>query len=273
VRSISLGLVFAAALFLVQDIHASIEIPFEFRDGLIWVKVETGARSCNFVLDSGAGVSVIDARAAASLGLKMGKELPVLGVDSGSVARAVDGFAGRVGEIPVSGSMLAIDLSIPSRACCQRIDGLIGADWFRGRVVEIDFKKRCLKILERPESSPADSLPIIARNGAFCVRIAVNGAKPCWVRLDTGCNTPLQFVVDRRTENAWLSASVGLAASSARCARGQVQLGDKRLDGVKVALHDQEIFPRESGLLGTGILSRFKVTIDLKANRLLLADN
>jgi predicted aspartyl protease len=279
VRSIFFGLVFAAAfsLFFSEDIHASGEIPFEFRDGLIWVKVETAARSYNFVLDSGAGASVVDARTAASLGLKLGSQLPVLGVDSHAVARYAEGFAGRIGDVPLNGSMLAIDLSGASRSCSRRIDGLIGADWFRGRIVEIDFRRKCFCVLEQPQSPVANpasvTLPIKARNGAFCVPIAVNGGKPSWVRLDTGCNTALQFVVDRRTEIAWLRTSIGLSQSSGRFASGEVQLGEKRLDGVKIGLHEREIFPGESGLLGTGILSKFKVTIDLKANRLFLAEN
>ena len=273
-RSILLGLVFAAAIFLVEDVHAAGDIPFEFRDGLIWVKVETPARSFNFVLDSGAGASVVNLQTAASLGLKMGRALSVLGVDSQMPARYADGFAGRVGGVPVNGSMLAIDLGEASRSCGRRIDGLIGVDWFREKVVEIDFRRKTIRLVERPQTSAeGGSLPIIDRNGAFCVPVGVNGRKPCWVRLDTGCNTALQFVVDRRTASAWLRTSIGLAASSGRLACGEVQLGDKRLDGVKIALHEREIFPGESGLLGTGILSKFRVTIDLRANRLFLDRN
>ncbi len=270
-RSIFFGLVFAAAFFTLRESRASEEIPFEFRDGLIWIKVDVGTHTFHFVLDSGAGASVVDARAAASLGLRMGKEMPVLGVDSRTVARYAAGFNGLLGGIPLTGAMLALDLSGSSRACCRRIDGLIGADWFRGRVVEIDFRRKCLRLMEEPESAAAEAMPIVDRNGAFCVQVAVNGRKPSWVRLDTGCNTALQFVVDRRTENAWLRTSIGLSASSGRCVAAEVQLGADRLDRVPIGLHEQQIFPGESGLLGTGILSKFKVTIDLKANRLLLA--
>lgn len=271
-RSILIGLVFAAALFTSKTSLASTgSIPFEFRDGLIWVQVETPSGPLHFVLDSGAGASVIDSRAAAVLGLKMGRAQAVLGVDSRAVARNAEGFAGKVGEIPLNGSMLAIDLGNVSQTCWRRIDGLIGADWLRGRVVEIDFKRKCFRLVETPLAAAGNFLPIKDWNGAFCVPIEVNGGKRCWVRLDTGCNTALQFVVDRRTASQWLRTSIGLAATQGLSAGGEVQLGSQRLEGVKIGVHETEIFPGESGLLGTGILSKFKVTMDLRANRLFLA--
>jgi len=245
-------------VFLLLGEGARADIPFEFHDGLVWVKVETPGRSFHFVLDSGAGSSLLNLQTAAALGLKMGRAVSVLGVGSRDGARYVEGFEGKLCDVPLGSSMLVMDLSVPSRACGRTIDGLIGADFFRGRIVEIDFKKRLIRLVEHSEADAPGSLRIIDRNGAFCVPIEVNGGKPAWVRLDTGCNTALQFVIDRH-------GAAGCAGA------GEVRLGAERLDGVKIGLHQREIFPGESGLLGTGILSKFKVTIDLKANRLLLA--
>src|SRR5262245_11300981 len=61
---------------------ATQEFPFQLRDGLIWAEVRTAESSAPlcFLLDSGAGVSVIDLRTAASLGLPMGKPVRVQGV-------------------------------------------------------------------------------------------------------------------------------------------------------------------------------------------------
>src|SRR5260221_11893814 len=71
-----LTMVAMAALFRVT-VPAAPEFPFQFRDGLICVEVRvaesTGA--LNFLLDSGAGVSVINLRTAKKLGLKTPKRM------------------------------------------------------------------------------------------------------------------------------------------------------------------------------------------------------
>src|SRR6266487_2719721 len=58
------------------------EIPFQFREGLIWVqvKVSKSDEPLNFLLDTGAGVSVIDSRTMTRLGLKAGHRVMVRGV-------------------------------------------------------------------------------------------------------------------------------------------------------------------------------------------------
>lgn len=64
--------------------EAQREIHFQYRGGLIWLKVDvTGkSESLNFLLDSGAGVSAIDLQTARSLGLHLGNQQIVQGVNA-----------------------------------------------------------------------------------------------------------------------------------------------------------------------------------------------
>jgi hypothetical protein len=45
------------------------------------------------------------------------------------------------GGIVLPKSVLAIDLRALSHRCDQRVDGILGVDFFRGRIVQIDFTR------------------------------------------------------------------------------------------------------------------------------------
>src|SRR6516165_3975459 len=75
------------------------EIPFQYRDGLIWVKVElVGNRPpLNFLLDSGASVSAIDLQTAQADGLHLGDRQAVEGVNGYSCGYRVTDLQGTLG--------------------------------------------------------------------------------------------------------------------------------------------------------------------------------
>ncbi len=74
--------VLLAALWLPLSAQSKVlgEIPFQFQDGLIWLKVGVAGKSepLNFLLDSGAGVSAMDLQTACCLRLKLGEQQTVL---------------------------------------------------------------------------------------------------------------------------------------------------------------------------------------------------
>ena len=72
--------ILAAALLRVQaapDTHG--EFSFQFREGLLWVEVTTpkSARPLNFLLDTGAEISVINLDTAKQLGCALGAKVSV----------------------------------------------------------------------------------------------------------------------------------------------------------------------------------------------------
>jgi hypothetical protein len=82
----------AAALMLLSASfarsEAAEEIRFRYQDGLIWLKVDLPGRteSLNFILDSGAGVSLLDLDRVRTIGMKLGNPEPVQGVNGRAVA-------------------------------------------------------------------------------------------------------------------------------------------------------------------------------------------
>ena len=59
-------------------------IPFEYSEGLLWVQIEVpqSARPLNFLFDTGAEVSVINADTVAAIGLAAGRKIHVQGVQA-----------------------------------------------------------------------------------------------------------------------------------------------------------------------------------------------
>lgn len=232
-------------------------IPIEIRDGLIWVRVQAAGqdRPLNFVLDSGAGCSVLSANVAEELGVKYGRAEKVRRVESMTTARRVRDFQASVGGIRVSETPLALDLSDVSDLCTRPVDGLLGHDFFRGRIVQIDFQANRLRILEQADTSNSTTvLAMKVGQGAMLVPVSVNGSAPKWTRLDTGCDDGLHWVAGR--DESYITTSL--------------QLGDEHVHGVKTALHAEEIFPKEAGLLGIGVLRNYRITIDAVNRQLLL---
>jgi hypothetical protein len=265
----------AILLFAVHNVSAAAEIPFKYADGMIWVKVSVAGHNSplNFLLDSGAGASVLDLAAARRLNVKLGRPENVQGVAGRAIAYRVNDFVAATGSVSTPRSVLALDLSGIGAGMHQRIDGLLGADFFRGRIVQLDYATQKLRLLSRGElnTGAGEILPLATRNDAMCVRVGVAGNPAEWMRVDTGCNRALEWVAVGAKAKMLAGTSVGISSGSARQVSADVQLGSHRLAAVPVGVHSRQIFPGEAGLLGNGLLSKFTVTIDAPKGRLLLA--
>jgi hypothetical protein len=270
-----LFLLAAALLPLAAWTKTSAETPFELRHGLIClnVKVTSASSPLRFVLDSGAGLSALTLEAARKLKVKLGAPVWVVGVEGGAKARWVHGFSARVGDVPLIGDLLAFDLRQINPRAPRGIDGLLGQDFFRGRIVQIDFRKKRLRLLERADPARSAVLPIKFQNGAMCVPVSVAGSAPRWTRLDTGCNDDLHWVAARPSSSGRSGASVGFSRGPVTYVETMVDLAEYRINGVQAGLHEREFFSGEAGLLGTGILSNFTMTVDAPRARLILRKN
>ena len=250
------------------------EFRFQFREGLLWVEVTVPQSKAplNFLVDTGAGVSVINLSTAERIGLKLGREVLVHSVHTNLTGYWQERMTAKVGDVKLPRSYLAVDLGKLSSSCERPVDGLIGADFFRGRVVQIDFEAEKIRVLKpAKDGKPEVSIPLQFRPCGMCVPIRVNCHEQQWVRLDTGCATALQWVTSDVPEERGRKMAIGLAELSIPQTATTVALGEHEFGNVPTGLHETAIFPGESGLLGNGLLSRFStVTIDAKAGRLIL---
>ena len=244
------------------------EIPFNFVDGYILVHACVNAQPVTLVLDSGASASVLSLDAARRLKIALGKPQPVDGVDAGATAYHIKPLTPKSGQFSLGAFEFAIDLQSAAKLCSEPVDGLIGVNFFRNRVTQIDYAHQRLRFLD---AAPAggEFLPLKAKNGVFCLPLSVNGSKPRWTRLDTGCNDALHWVAPRiASRDQPRGVSIGFITNTDDETLVTVKLGQMTLPHVEAALHGSAIFPGEAGLLGSEVLSQFLVTVDAREGRI-----
>jgi hypothetical protein len=229
-------------------------------DGLVWADVDCNGTTLHFVVDTGAASSCIDLAAARRLGIRLGPPLNVAGVGGRTTGYDCTGFAASVGGMRLPGEVVALDLSGPARACSQPIDGLIGADFFMGKVVRIDYARGTLTRVDG--MGCVDGIRLRFANGVICAPVAVDGGAPRWTRLDTGCTDALDWCGKAGALRKGAGRTVALASSAKNALLADVAVGSAQLHDVPVKMHGREIFPGEAGLLGNAALSRYRVTID-----------
>ncbi|MBL9127129.1 MAG: clan AA aspartic protease [Verrucomicrobiales bacterium] len=248
-------------------------VPIDFREGLIWVEIRAGDRSVpfRFLLDSGASHTVLDLRTARELGLARGPAVPVRGVGSRVTGFGPVPWKARLGDTPLSERVLILDLGPLSEACDRRVDGLIGADFFRDRVVEIDYDSGELRLWDDyPPSDVSRAVPMTSGSGGFSIPGSVNGSRNGPLRIDTGCATALHWVSTTTPARTCPGPSpTGLSRVSIRQTLAGVRLGPHHVDTVPTGIHRTPIFDGESGLLGNGLLAMFGVvTFDTRSHQL-----
>jgi len=213
---------------------------------------------------------VLNATTARLLRLKSGREVTVRGVESCLTGRWLKPVSVKASGITLPSNYLAVDLENLSHSCERPVDGLLGLDFFRERIVQIDFVSQKIRILP-PNSipKPESFIPLEIRPCGMRVPISVNSHQQ-WMRLDTGCATALQWVTapvclaDCKRQTA-----IGLAHLSIPQTTTVVNIAGHTFTDVPTGLHSKAIFPGEAGLLGNGLLSHFsKITIDSKCGRL-----
>ncbi len=280
--ALPLGVRFRLAIFLLMvaalahvrtEPPAGAEIPFAYREGLLWVEVRMAqsGEPLHFLLDSGAEVSVLNLSAARRLGLALGPTVKVQGVQATLEGHWPQALPVAANGVRLPSRYLVVNLAPLSRSCTQPVDGLIGADFFRGRVVELDFASRRVRLLNSPGiPESGNSVPLAIRRCGMRVQASINDCKPQWFRVDTGCASALQWVTrEVGAEACGGKVAVGLAELSIPQANVSLRLGRGVFQGVPAGLHREAIFPGEAGLLGNALLSRFKtVTLDGVSGRL-----
>jgi hypothetical protein len=264
-----------AGLSLSAQCDLRQKIPFQFQDGLIWVQVKLAGTNAplNCLLDSGASITAIDLQTAQARRIRLGDPQPVEGVSGSSVAYRVSNFQATVGDTLLPKSILAIDLGPISKRCHQHIDGILGLDFFRNRIVQVDFDTGVIGLPKSCDRSLAncDILPIRICNDAICVPVGIGRNADQWMRLDTGCDSALEWALKETKARGMNEPAFGLSGGSIQHINSSVRLGKHRFSNVVVGIHPDQIFPGEDGLLGNGLLSKFCLTIDERNSRVIFA--
>jgi predicted aspartyl protease len=250
-----------------------------------------------FILDSGAaGGSILAKETADRLGLKGGAESRKhigagAGVDVG-IATIPDVTLNVAGDSMTLPEMRVFSMAHIAPYEGRQLGGLLGEDFFQRNVVEIDYAKRTLRIIDPDAYTPgpaATVVPITVENGHAVAESAIQRAGeapiPCRFVIDTGVRTTLvvysPFVMQHRlleTKEPMITATIGGGAGGET--RGDLARLEKLQIGPLEFARIPVVFSRDTagafatdeadGIVGGEILRRYKTTFDYPHSRMVL---
>ena len=281
------------------DAHI-VTFPFELANRHVIIKVKINdSRPLSFVLDTGDQYAIVDLKRARELGLKLEGEIRVSGAGSGSAVGAyvrdstfsIPGFAGF--SQPVT---LALPVANMAPRLGQDFDGIIGYDFIKNFVVELDYQARVIKLHDKDRfsySGPGESIPVeLTSDGHPIIEAEVTplGLEPARGKfvVDIGSGLALAlyspFVTNHKLLGPGLKTIRALGAGGAG---GTVSGQIGRVDQLKIGAFkiDQPItfFAEDKagafassevlGNIGAQVMNRFRVLLDYKRNRIILEPN
>lgn len=125
-----------------------VELPFALLNNHVHVEVCHGLRPLSFVLDTGAPMSILDLNVSRQLGIPPQARMQARGAGASMVDAARLGTQRVV--IPGAGVAVPIDTAIDFSGITSTegtpIDGVLGADFIRRFVVEVDYHQQRLTL-------------------------------------------------------------------------------------------------------------------------------
>lgn len=285
-----------AAPAAAADTTVRVSVPFRLDANNPFIDVlVNGSGPHNFLLDTGSPVTALDRGLVERLGLEIEPAGMASGMGGDSVpAGRVEGVAVRVnGEeaAPDGAWVLPLD-SLMSPAANRTVDGIIGYPFFRDRVVELDFPGGYVRV--------HDPGPFRYAGGGHRLEMAVSGG---WPLLEGVADlpglgpTPVELMVDvgsrgnvlfttpfvRRhrieeflqdTARATVGMGIGGAGSFLLAHIDGLQLGSLWVPDVVAGFSTGGAlaFTQFDGILGTGVLGRYRVILDYTRGELILEE-
>ena len=254
---------------------------------LIEIPARVNGTPIRAVVDSGAQFSAIDRGLARRLQIPQTAALPLLayGVSGQPDLTYTVKFDLGLPGLAVHGlRAAALEIARLSAATGRDFSLLIGRDVLRRLVIDADFPGERVRFLARDAFQPpsdAVAVPLRLTGGAPVTPVQIEDAPPVEVLVDTGATGALALSAEAARQAGLLAP--GRPVLQAR----SVSLGGLGLDRVVIARNVSLAglrFPRTPvqiyspsvrgavppGLLGTGILGRFRMGLDVGGARLFL---
>lgn len=273
-----------------------VTIPFDLANRHIVLKTRVnGSRPLSFVLDTGADAAIVMTKVAEELGLKQGAPVAVGGAGANRQTGAlVNGATWSIDELKGFAQPVAIALPLMqlSTGMGQDIDGIVGTQFIRQYVLEVDYQARTITVHDRNSFTYQGSgteIPIefYQAHPTISATVTPMGGQPITQRfvVDLGSSMALAlhspFVADQnllgpQSKTIRLIGAAGAGGSvSGRVGRVQsLQIGPYQLsqvvtvftEDVAGAFADRNL----AGNIGMQIATRFRVFLDYSRNRIIL---
>jgi len=241
-----------------------------------------------FLLDTGAGSSILDSTQLPQLGLSTQGELEATGAAGNAPAALVQIESLALGrmEFPAQ-SWVSLDLSsVTSLLSDETVTGVLGYDTLNQSIIEIAYDQRWVQFHSRRDFTPpsqAEEIPLRMDANVPTAKVSIEGIT-AWVHLDTGSDNELDlsapFVQQHellKSENRGEMSPAGVRGigGSSRALRGSLrrfELGSFVFEDLPTNFSTSNEGVMGStdvaGVLGAGILSRFHLFLDYASSRL-----
>ena len=276
---------------------AAVSIPFELVTRHVVVKVRiNNSRPLSFVFDTGDKVAIVDLALARELGLDLHGQVHVGGAGSGQLTGSQVRNANWT--LPgLEGFFQPVVMALPFDRLASRFghdfDGIIGSDFIKKFVVEIDYQARVLRLHDKDTftySGAGESIPIrFTSQGHPIVEAEVTpiGGAPlkaaCVLDIGSGNSLALHspFVTEHRLLDSNLKTIRAIGAGGAggqtfgRVGRvSELKIGKFRIPNPTVHFSQDKAGafanPALAGNIGQQIASKFRVFLDYANARIIL---
>jgi Aspartyl protease/PDZ domain len=274
-----------------------VSIPFELVTRHVVVKVRiNNSRPLSFVFDTGDKVAIVDLARAQELGLDLHGQVQVGGAGSGRLNGSQ--VRGATWTLPgLEGFSQPVALAFPLDRLASRFghdfDGIIGSDFIKQFVVEIDYQAGVLRFHDKNTfaySGAGETIPIDLDSQGHPIleaEIKPLGSEPIKGKfvLDIGSGGSLAlhspFVADHGLLNANLKTIRAIGAGGAggqtvgRVGRiSDLRIGKFKIENPTVLFSEDKAGAFASralaGNIGQQVASKFKVFLDYAHKRIIL---
>lgn len=243
--------------------------------GATLLEVTCGQTTGTYFLDSGSSSHILDDRYVPILGKPISRNT----VSTADQPIQVDAYSppemllkGR--SIVGGDSVLATDLEFVSELLGQDIHGVIGVPFFEQFIVQFDFDKRQIRLLDRnvtPQEAWGTKFALYeGESGTRWITIEDLNAK---FLIDTGKSGSISLQENWYESLRWSGRIVSRSVVDVYTASGAVKKIEGRLNSLQLGPFENQMLMvtgSRSNSIGLGYLDRFHVTMDFARNQIYL---
>ncbi len=243
------------------------------------LKENAAPASLRFIVDTGAGMTVVDDSFIESLGLKVVGELEAIGTGGSVTTKRIESVTLDLMKEKISVPAIGTPIGGIGKLMATRIDGILGYDYFVDRIVRIDYKTKelgHLPIQWEPNLSKYARLPIDIRGRRPFVRATIileSGAEmEHSMLLDTGANESMSLPESLAEEKSMPLEESGWVGGVGGMRKGKKsRIKGVRFDTETIELKSVGIDPttraarngrHEPGNIGSGLFADRELIVD-----------
>ncbi len=270
-----------------------VEVPIEYSMKLLFVDVAAGDSGTpfSFILDTGAGMTCLSKELADSLGVESTGDMNAAGAGG-----ALDAHTARLGRLAIGTleltdlDVMVLDIAPISNMMGRRIDGILGYNVLNRYTTTIDIAGGTLTFESSEAPLPSGhgyySVPFQVLMGVPVVEGVMNGTRKLDFLVDTGASMSVlpMAAAEELGPKHRLEGAMAAGADSRPIEMGlgrfeELALGEAKIEEpvFSYPLTAQQPDPlgvsidtSNRGVIGTGILSSFRVTLNYDSATLVL---